>query len=137
MVATLYVALVFSCLSLHCRCTALTLRTGYWGAGYAATLNRIYFTSYHQTGADWHYVDCNTGNVGTFAATGASGVSDGNYFGLIFAPTQDRLYLVPRLRANDGNNWEYIDGTDGVMHSYDVSGFSKPTDRGELRAVMW
>ena len=39
------------------------------------------------------------------------------YFGGVYSPTQNRIYLVPDVQAPQ-TNWHYIDCSDGTVHAY-------------------
>ena len=80
---------------------------GYRGAIYSPTQNRIYFSPRTQ-GLNiyplWHYIDCNTGLVGTYPNP-LNSVTNA-YIGGSYSPTQNRIYFCPR-----GTNsvWHFLD----------------------------
>jgi len=65
---------------------------------------------------DIHYKNQNIKfKCGTYAH-GITAVNDA-YYGGVYSPTQNRIYLVPREQA-DESNWHYIDCSDGSVHAY-------------------
>ena len=100
------------------------ISTAYFGGVYSPTQNRIYFAPFAQ-GAPyptnpntqfWHYIDCNTGLVGTYLnpnnATATSAYTSGCY-----SPTQNRIYFSPASQANQPL-WHYIDCNTGTVGTY-------------------
>ena len=55
--------------------------------------------------ANWHYIDCSDGSVVAYAHGVTAGI--GAYFGGVYSPTQNRIYLVPGNQA-DETKWHYI-----------------------------
>ena len=55
---------------------------------------------------DWHYIDCDNGNVITYAH-GITAVS-GAYDGGTFAPSIGKIYMAPYVQATDAT-WHYFD----------------------------
>ena len=113
--------------------TAIVANSAYIGAVYSPTQNRIYFVPYSQGTAfigpapgnlteNWHYIDCNTGTVGTYLNPNIS-VSSA-YWGGVYSPTQNRIYFAPYNQgaAFPGNPntqfWQYIDCNTGVVGTY-------------------
>ena len=92
----------------------------YIGGAYSPTQNRIYFVPYAQAApanALWHYIDCSTGTIGTYANPG-NAVS-GAYLGGVYSPTQNRIYFVPGSQSGSANPvWHYIDCNDGTVKTY-------------------
>jgi hypothetical protein len=64
---------------------------------------------------NWHYIDCSDGSVNAYAH-GVTAVN-GAYYGGVYSPTQNRIYLVPYGQA-DETNWHYIDCSDGSVNAY-------------------
>jgi hypothetical protein len=61
---------------------------------------------YEQTPqTNWHYIDCADGTVHAYAHGVAA--EYGTYYGGVYSPTQNRIYLVPFGQANE-TNWHYI-----------------------------
>ena len=95
---------------------------GYRSGAYSPTQNRIYFCPVTQCDPSrlvWHYIDCNTGALGTYPNP-LNAVFNG-YVGMVFSPTQNRIYLVPRLQCVVGAstlNWHYIDCNTGNVLTY-------------------
>ena len=94
--------------------------SAYNGASYSPTQNRIYFIPNVQgasTNPLWHYIDCNTGLVGTYPNSG--NVVSGGYQGSIYSPTQNRIYFSPRAQSDPSNTlWHYIDCNTGLVGTY-------------------
>lgn len=64
------------------------------GAVYVPTLNRIYFCPFFASGYDeWHYVDCNTGDIVGYPRPGATMGSEG-FQGGAYCPELDRVYFA-------------------------------------------
>ena len=84
----------------------------YSGGVYSPTQNRIYFVPAAQADvADWHYVDCATGEV--VAYTHGATAENYAYSGGVYSPTQNRIYFVPSAQA-DVAEWHYIQDFSGV-----------------------
>ena len=99
--------------------------TAYSGGVYSPTQNRIYFVPSVQAESIyplWHYIDCNTGNVGTYANPGTA--VNSAYNGGVYSPLQNRIYFIPRLQsepfpANPNTKfWHYIDCNTGAVGTY-------------------
>ena len=89
----------------------------YYGASYCDTLRRVYFVPYDQAAqANWHYVDCATGNL-TAYAHGAGAIGVGAYADGVYDPILNRIYLVPFNQAAQAN-WHYINCTTGAIVAY-------------------
>ena len=76
----------------------------YAGGVYSPVQDRIYFIPFVQTGT-WHYIDCRTGDVVTYAAADLLG---NRYIGGVYSPVSNRIYLVDNSGAPSAN-WHYID----------------------------
>ena len=89
----------------------------YIGGCYSPTQNRIYFIpSSISLQATWHYLDCATGNVVSYAhGLGANPVYA--YYGGVYSPTQNRIYLVP-YGDSSAANWHYINCATGAVVAY-------------------
>lgn len=83
----------------------------YAGGVYSPTQNRIYLIPFGQSNqTQWHYIDCNVDNPNDAIVSythGMSVVSNG-YFGGVFSPLNNRIYLIPYGQATQ-NTWHYID----------------------------
>ena len=67
----------------------------YQGSVYCSKHNRIYFMPFLQIGASvWHYIDCSTGFVKSYANT-MKFKFGGEYNGGTYSPITDRIYLTP------------------------------------------
>ena len=97
---------------------ATVLTNGYYGGAYSPTQNRIYFSPNNQSDqTNWHYVDCSTGNIVAYANnSGVTPVTSG-YYGAVYSPTQNRIYLIPNGQANQ-SNWHYINCNTGNVVAY-------------------
>ncbi len=91
----------------------------YFGAVFSPLNNRVYFVpSFMAPKPEWHYIDCDTGNVvsympGAGASTAANqGFADGAY-----SPTQDRIYFAPYTQG-DEPLWIGIECSSGNAFSY-------------------
>lgn len=90
----------------------------YQGAVYSPTQNRIYLVPSYQGASGettWHYIDCNTGETVEYTH-GAFTVSSA-YYGGVYAPTQNRIYLVP-FGMSAQSTWYYIDCATGDAVAY-------------------
>jgi hypothetical protein len=76
---------------------------------YSPLQNRIYMCPTITTGVSgtWHYIDCNDGSVQPYSIHPLS-PSDSGYTGLIFCPTDGRIYLIPQNQTNK-NRWHVLD----------------------------
>jgi len=93
--------------------------SAYHGAVYAPTLNRIYLIpSAIANQANWHYIDCNTGEVVTYAHNlGAdTPVSEAYYYGC-YDPYNDIIWMSPYAQGPE-SKWHYIDGKTGEVVAY-------------------
>jgi hypothetical protein len=90
------------------------------------------------TQTNWHYIDCNTGNVVAYAH--GTGITAGSYAGGCFVPTQNRIYMAPSVTLVPAANWHYIDCNTGnvvaythgvtvVNNAYFGAAYSSRTDR--------
>jgi hypothetical protein len=90
---------------------------GYFGGVYSPTQNRIYFVPVGQASSTyWHYIDCtSTGQVVAYQNNSGVVAAAGAYFGGVYSPTQNRIYLVPYAQSYE-TSWHYIDcNTDEVI----------------------
>jgi hypothetical protein len=110
--------------------TGLTVGTdiidmAYSGSIYSPSDNRIYMSPFGQSTPsypNWHYVDCDTGTLGTYLSPGGTDTVNGSYVGGAYSPTQNRIYLGPFLQSDPAqaalSNWHYIDCNTGTVGSY-------------------
>ena len=91
----------------------------YWGGVYSPTQNRIYLVPYYQADeTNWHYIDCtSTGSVHAYQNNSGVAAVNYAYYGGVYSPTQNRIYLVPVGQA-DETNWHYIDCNTGNIVAY-------------------
>jgi hypothetical protein len=91
------------------------LSTAYYGGVYSPTQNRIYLVPFVQAPQSlWHYIDCNTDLVVEYAHNLITAPVNYAYYGGVYSPTQNRIYLVPSNQANAaGKNWHYIEDYSG------------------------
>jgi hypothetical protein len=92
----------------------------YTGGVYDPSHQRIYFIPYNQTLSSsqqpfWHYIDCQTGSVQPYLHGVSSSIGSGHYLGGVYAPTLNRIYLVPHGVNLIGH---YIDCDQGVVMTY-------------------
>jgi hypothetical protein len=102
--------------------------TNYSSVGhvYSPTQNRIYMVP-NNASATWYYIDCNTGQVVSYA----HGLTIlGSYRGGVFSPTENRIYLIPHGISNEAA-WHYIDCSDynetnviEYTHGYGLNGIT-------------
>ena len=98
--------------------SAQCVTTAYVGGVYSPTQNRIYFVPRNQstpTQTFWHYVDCNTGTIGSY--THGATVVLSAYDGGVYCPTQNRIYFVPYAQATLPT-WHYVDCNTGLIVPY-------------------
>jgi len=90
----------------------------YAGGVYSPSQNRIYFVPNQSgaTNANWHYVDCATGNIVAYAH-GATTTTGQIYYGGAYSPTQNRIYFAPKAQQ-DQANWHYVDCATGNIVAY-------------------
>lgn len=101
---------------------ATVVQFGYWGGVYSPWQNRIYLVPRNQADqTTWHYIDCDTGSVVGYVHGLGTLPVNAAYYGGIFSPTQNRIYLVPDSQSNV-DTWHYIDCDDGSVVGY-VHGF--------------
>jgi hypothetical protein len=90
---------------------------GYIGSVYSPIQNRVYFIPAGQSNhAEWHYIDCSTGNVVGYAhgtSLAANAYSTGCY-----SPAQNRIYLCPAGAHFLQSTWHYIDCSTGNVVGY-------------------
>ena len=83
--------------------------------------DRIYFAPYYQGStnpANWHYIDCTTGNVVEYSATTLQyDLTMGAYGGAAYDSTNSRIYFGPAGQA-DQATWHYIDLSTGNVVGY-------------------
>jgi hypothetical protein len=98
--------------------TGITVNDAYVGGVYSPSQDRIYLIPFgHSNVANWHYIDCSDGSVNSYVHGFGTGITINGYFGGVYSPTQDRIYLVPFGHANVAS-WHYIDCSDGSVNSY-------------------
>jgi hypothetical protein len=91
------------------------------GGSYSPTQQRIYFPPYVQGNENiWHYIDCVTATTVAFDSPNVANpgsVVNTAYWGSVYSPTQNRIYLVPFSQFNQPT-WHYIDCNDGTVVGY-------------------
>jgi hypothetical protein len=106
--------------------TTLPVNLAYHGGVYSPTNNRIYFVPFiqaNEAGKNYHYVDCDSGNIIEYIHALTTLPVDWAYAGGVYSPTNNRIYFVPRKQANEaGNNWVYV--SDLSSESYPPSLFA-------------
>ena len=111
--------------------------TAYYGGIYSPTQNRIYFAPRSQalpnssTTRNWHYVDCNTGTIGTYLNPNTA--VDLAYRSGAYSPTQNRIYFSPRQQGPQAL-WHYIDCNTGLVGTY-TNSFTTMQNNSYLGAV--
>jgi hypothetical protein len=82
--------------------------SAYYGGAYSPATNRIYlcprFSGASQSSI-WHYIDCNTGAVVPYTHEVTTVAN--TYLGMVYSPTQSRIYMVPFAQAAQ-SEWHYI-----------------------------
>jgi hypothetical protein len=100
--------------------TTLPVSGAYIGGVYSPTNNRIYFVPYWQAdeaGKNWHYVDCDSGNIIEYIHTLTTLPVNYAYSGGMYSPTNNRIYFVPSGQADEaGKNWLYVSDTSGEYY---------------------
>jgi hypothetical protein len=91
----------------------------YRGGVYSPNQNRIYFVPYGQAPqANWHYIDCDTGDVvAYFHGLASESFESFAYIGGVYSPLEDRIYFVPHGQA-PASAWHYIDCATGDVVAY-------------------
>ena len=91
----------------------------YAGGIYSPTQNRVYLVPYYNaTASSWHYVDCNSGTVVSYAH-GQGGLSNAAYIGGTYHPALDRIYFAPLYQFQPSYpNGHYIDCRTGLVGTY-------------------
>jgi hypothetical protein len=108
--------------------TASDLQNGaYAGGAYDPIQKRIYFAPLNQTNStnfkpNWHYIDCVSGQVVSYAHNlSSSDLNSYAYGSAVFSSTAKRVYFVPGQQINLDNfkpDWHYIDCVSGEVKSY-------------------
>ena len=95
-----------------------TVLQAYIGGVYSPTQNRIYFVPHQQAPSPnmWHYVNCNTGTIVSYAPITTTGVANA-YLGGVYSPTQNRIYFVP-FNQSIVSTWHYVDCNTGAIVEY-------------------
>jgi len=84
---------------------------------YSPTQNRIYLVPSGQSDeANWHYINCYTGELVAYAH-GAGVLPNYGYQGGAYSPTQDRIYFAPFSMSTQAN-WHYLDCKTGDVVAY-------------------
>ena len=67
----------------------------------------------------WHYIDCDTGKVVEYEAQPpkAKRLDSQSYNGGVYAPNEDRVYLIPNRQA-PAAEWHYIDCASSTLVAY-------------------
>jgi len=80
----------------------------YFSGVYSPTQNRIYMIPYGISNqANWHYIDCDNGNVVAYTHGFGTTLSFTAYLGGVYSPTQNRIYMIPNS-ISDVADWHYI-----------------------------
>lgn len=96
---------------------ATAVQYAYQGGVFSPTQKRIYFIPYKQAlQSNWHYIDCDTGNIISYVH-GLVGLVDFGYIAGAYSPTQNRIYLSPYGQSNQ-SSWHYIDCATGSVVAY-------------------
>ena len=113
----------------------------YAGGAWDPTKKRLYMSPYRQgtgTGGsktNFHYIDEN-GTIVGYAHNQASNIpSDGAYFGCVYHPVLNRIYLVPH-NAITSANWLYIDCATTTVVAYANTATVKAANSG-YRGGFW
>jgi len=88
----------------------------YIGGVYSPTENKIYLSPYDQSlYANWHYIDCLTGNLVEYAhGVDLTKISSSAFAAGQYSPTENKIYLGVTLQAYK-EKWAYIDCNDGSV----------------------
>ena len=100
---------------------ATVVANGYRGGAYSPTQNRIYFAPYGQSdvGSElWHYIDCDDGTVGTYAAPEVYHPSN-EFIGAVYSPISNRIFFIPSAN-NFGESQTFIDCDTGVAYYFNT-----------------
>jgi len=90
-------------------------QSGYVGGVFSPIQNCVYFVPFKAaTHSSWHYINCTTGAVGTYAHPGVTDLAVEAYKGGVYSETQDRIYFIPHAQAPFGT-WHYISSTGTVV----------------------
>ena len=85
---------------------------------YSPTQNRIYLSPlYQSSNANWHYIDCSTGEVVAYTTGLGTTLAAQAYSSMTYSPTQNRIYLTPYINATSAT-WHYIDCNTGAVVAY-------------------
>lgn len=106
--------------------TAQCASNAYSGAVYSPLNNFIFFIPQNQASSSapsapnpvWHYINCSTGAIAGYTATG-TGIANGGYIGGALDPFNNRIYMAPSGTGTiAAGNWYYIDCTSLSAVSY-------------------
>jgi hypothetical protein len=69
--------------------------------------------------AQWHYIDCQTGDVQVYNHGYDSDFGGLCYYGGVYDPVNSRVYFVPRCNPESSSRWHYYDCDTGLIVAYE------------------
>jgi hypothetical protein len=92
-----------------------SLPGGFVGGNYSPYRNAIFLINSSTDSTTWYYLDCHTGTLVAYTTHTSSVLT--TYFGGVYSPRNDRIYLIALSQTNS-QTWHYIDCSSLTLVAY-------------------